>query len=187
MKRYERVRKIPLHERPQDWASDSHKNRYCFWIYLLYTCTPECSVQFSLFMHPDQAQNTLSGIQRQEATAVAVIYVTTPTSSRKTTKYKWNTIAKMQQKTYIVKTVIRLRQCQQSSHKHILETLPPPKVHSKLCLETLLLHRQALQGLDNMRWHSTYAWPTHFSSPKSTIKQTNKQLKNETHVQTASG
>jgi len=39
-------------------------------------------------MHPDQAQNTLSGIQGQEATAVAVIYVTAPTSSRKTTKYK---------------------------------------------------------------------------------------------------
>ena len=31
------------------------------------------------------------------------------------------------------------------------ETLPLPKVHSKLCLETLLPHRQALQGLDNMR------------------------------------
>jgi len=30
-------------------------------------------------MHPDQAQNTSSGIQGQEATAVAVIYVTTPT------------------------------------------------------------------------------------------------------------
>jgi len=29
-------------------------------------------------MHPDQAQNTSSGIQRQEATAVAVIYVTAP-------------------------------------------------------------------------------------------------------------
>ena len=41
----------------------------------------------SLFMHPDQAQNTSSGIQGQEATAVAVIYVTAPTSSRKTTKY----------------------------------------------------------------------------------------------------
>jgi len=27
-------------------------------------------------MHPDHAQNTLSGIQGQEATAVAVIYVT---------------------------------------------------------------------------------------------------------------
>jgi len=34
------------------------------------------TVQFSLFMHPDQAQNTSSGIQGQEATAVAVIYVT---------------------------------------------------------------------------------------------------------------
>jgi len=45
-------------------------------------------VQFSLFMHPDQAQNTLSGIQGQEATAVAVIFVTALTSSRKTTKYK---------------------------------------------------------------------------------------------------
>ena len=33
----------------------------------------ECSVQFSVFMHPDQAQNTLSGIQGQEETAVAVI------------------------------------------------------------------------------------------------------------------
>jgi len=44
--------------------------------------------QFSLFMHPDQAQNTLSGMQGQEGTAVAVIYVTAPTSSRKTTKYK---------------------------------------------------------------------------------------------------
>jgi len=33
-------------------------------------------VQFSFFMHPDQAQNTSSGIQGQEATAVAVIYVT---------------------------------------------------------------------------------------------------------------
>jgi len=43
-------------------------------------------------------------------------------------------------------------------------------------LETLLPHRQALQGLDNMRWHSTYAWPTHFSNSKSAIKQTNKQL-----------
>ena len=30
-------------------------------------------------MHPDQAQNTSSGIQGQEATAVAVIYVTAPT------------------------------------------------------------------------------------------------------------
>jgi len=59
-------------------------------------------------MHPDQAQNTSSGIQGQEVTAVAVIYVTAPTSSRKTTKYKLNTIAKMQQKTCIVKTVIRL-------------------------------------------------------------------------------
>jgi len=37
-------------------------------------------------MHPDQAENTLSGIQGQEATAAAVIYVTAPTSSRKTTK-----------------------------------------------------------------------------------------------------
>ena len=36
-------------------------------------------LQFSLFMHPDQAQNTSSGIQGQEATAVAVIYVTAPT------------------------------------------------------------------------------------------------------------
>ena len=35
--------------------------------------------QFSLFLHPDQAQNTLSGIQGQEATAVIVIYVTAPT------------------------------------------------------------------------------------------------------------
>jgi len=32
-------------------------------------------------MHPDQAQNTSSGIQGQEATAVAVIYVTAPTVS----------------------------------------------------------------------------------------------------------
>ena len=31
------------------------------------------TVQFSLFLHPDQAQNTSSGIQGQEATAVAVI------------------------------------------------------------------------------------------------------------------
>jgi len=30
-------------------------------------------------MHPEQAQNTFSGIQGQEATAVAVIYVTAPT------------------------------------------------------------------------------------------------------------
>jgi len=30
-------------------------------------------------MHPDQAHNTSSGIQGQEATAVAVIYVTAPT------------------------------------------------------------------------------------------------------------
>jgi len=59
-------------------------------------------------MHPDQAQNTLSGIQGLKATAVAVIYVPAPTSSRKTTKYKWNNIAKIQQKTCIVKTVIRL-------------------------------------------------------------------------------
>jgi len=36
--------------------------------------------QFSLFMHPNQAQNTLSGIQGQEATAAAVIYVTAPLS-----------------------------------------------------------------------------------------------------------
>ena len=36
------------------------------------------SVQLSLFMHPDQTQNTLSGIQGQEATAVAVVYVTAP-------------------------------------------------------------------------------------------------------------
>ena len=42
-----------------------------------YQTTP---VQFSLFMHPDQAQNTSSGIQGQEATAVAVIYVTAPPS-----------------------------------------------------------------------------------------------------------
>jgi len=42
-------------------------------------------MKFSLFMHPDQAQNTLSGIQGQEATAAAVIYITAPTSSRKTT------------------------------------------------------------------------------------------------------
>ena len=35
-----------------------------------------------------QSQNTLSGIQGQEATAVADIYVTAPTISRKTTKYK---------------------------------------------------------------------------------------------------
>ena len=52
------------------------------------TNTVASSVQFSLFMHPDQAQNTSSGIQGQEATAVAVIYVTAPTSSRKTTKSK---------------------------------------------------------------------------------------------------
>ena len=39
---------------------------------------PYYIVQFSLFMHPDQAQNTSSGIQGQEATAVAVIYVTAP-------------------------------------------------------------------------------------------------------------
>jgi len=32
--------------------------------------------EVSLFMHPDQAQNTSSGIQGQEATAAAVIYVT---------------------------------------------------------------------------------------------------------------
>jgi len=38
-----------------------------------------CYVTVSLFMHPDQAQNTSSGIQGQEATAVAVIYVTAPT------------------------------------------------------------------------------------------------------------
>jgi len=38
------------------------------------------SVQLSLFMHPDQTQNTLSGIQGQEATAVAVVYVTAPAS-----------------------------------------------------------------------------------------------------------
>jgi len=31
-------------------------------------------------MHPDQAQNALSGIQGQEATAVAVIYVTAPSN-----------------------------------------------------------------------------------------------------------
>jgi len=31
------------------------------------------TVQFSLFLHPDQAQNTSSGMQGQEATAVAVI------------------------------------------------------------------------------------------------------------------
>ena len=76
------------------------------WSYLL--IWRSFSVQFSLFLHPNQAQNTLSGIQGQEVTAIAVIYVTAPTSSRKTTKYKWNTIAKKQQKTYIVKTVIRL-------------------------------------------------------------------------------
>jgi len=29
--------------------------------------------QFSLFLHPDQAQNTSSGMQGHEATAVAVI------------------------------------------------------------------------------------------------------------------
>ena len=32
-------------------------------------------------MHPDQAQNTSSGIQGQEATAVAVIYVTAPVTA----------------------------------------------------------------------------------------------------------
>jgi len=31
------------------------------------------TVQFSLFLHPDQAQNTSSGIQGQEVMAVAVI------------------------------------------------------------------------------------------------------------------
>jgi len=36
--------------------------------------------QFSLFLHPDQAQNTLSGIQGQEAPAVAVINDTAPTA-----------------------------------------------------------------------------------------------------------
>ena len=36
------------------------------------------SVQFT-FLHSDQAQNTLSGIQGQETMAVAVIYVTAPT------------------------------------------------------------------------------------------------------------
>jgi len=36
------------------------------------------SVQ-SVYFCIDQAQNTLSGIQGQEATAVAVIYVTAPT------------------------------------------------------------------------------------------------------------
>jgi len=45
-------------------------------------------VQFSSFMHPDQAQNTLSEIQGQEATAEDVMYVTAPTSSRKRTKCK---------------------------------------------------------------------------------------------------
>jgi len=40
-------------------------------------CLP--TSQVSLFMHPDQAQNTSSGIQGQEATAVAIIYVTAPT------------------------------------------------------------------------------------------------------------
>ena len=34
---------------------------------------PNETVHFSLFLHPDQAQNTLSGIQGQEATAIAVI------------------------------------------------------------------------------------------------------------------
>jgi len=33
----------------------------------------QSTVQFSLFLHPDQAQNTSSGIQGQEATAAAVI------------------------------------------------------------------------------------------------------------------
>ena len=45
------------------------------WKYLLTLCL-KLAVQFSLFMHPDQAQNTPSGIQGQEATAAAVIYVT---------------------------------------------------------------------------------------------------------------
>jgi len=43
-------------------------------------------VQFIYASRP--STNTLSGIQGKEATAVAVIYVTAPTSSRKTTKYK---------------------------------------------------------------------------------------------------
>ena len=47
---------------PQPWSAA------CLWV----------QFQFSLFMHPDQAQNTSSGIQGQEATAVAVIYVTAP-------------------------------------------------------------------------------------------------------------
>jgi len=36
------------------------------------------SVQFSLFLYPDQVQNTSSEMQRQEATVVAVILVTPP-------------------------------------------------------------------------------------------------------------
>ena len=46
--------------------------------YVIAQTFQQVSVQFSLFMHSDQAQNTSSGIQGQEATAVAVIYVTAP-------------------------------------------------------------------------------------------------------------
>jgi len=42
-------------------------------------------------------------------------------------------------------------------------------------------HRQALQGLDNMTQYLLYAWPTHFSYTKSTIKQTDKHLKKKVH------
>jgi len=67
--------------------SDKAPRDVLFEFLIQYRRTPT-AVQFSLFMHPDQAQNTLSGVQGQEATAVAVIYFTAPTSSRKTTKYK---------------------------------------------------------------------------------------------------
>jgi len=48
---------------------------------------------------------------------------------------------------------------QQSSHKYNLETLSPLNVHSKLCLEKLLPHMQALQGLDNMTQYLRLANP----------------------------
>ena len=52
-----------------------------------------------------------------------------------------------------------------------------------MCLETLLPHMQALQGLDSMTHYLRLANP--FQKPKVN-KQTNKQVKNETHVQQAS-
>ena len=79
---------LPLHTSPAYWWSSPAYWRFRPLTFLLNASTASTTKkhlqwieknQFSWFMHPDQAQNTSSGIQGQEATAVAVIYVTAPT------------------------------------------------------------------------------------------------------------